>query len=134
MLDLAAPACWLATDADRLRPVAGDASAWGPDGTDDPVTFAPDTRAYTAYDEGTLTPVGADAAPADADASGGVFVPLGDHGVLGAGTAGADGVDDTTAGAARVLARHAPIALGRGGKQRAPRERERRGPAAARRY
>ena len=126
VLGLAAPACWLATDADRLRPVAGDASAWGPEGTDGPVTFAPDNPAYTAYDEGTLTPVGADAAPADADASGGVFVPLGDHGVLGAGTAGSDGVDDTTAGAARILARHAAIALDRVAKQRALRESERR--------
>ena len=124
VLGFDAPACWLATDSDRLRPVAGDASAWPPEGPDNSTTFGPGDPAYAAFDTDTVTAVGADAAPADA--GGGVFVPLGGHGVLGAGTAGPDGVGDTTRDAARILAHHAAIALDQAAKRRALRESERR--------
>ena len=121
VLELDAPACWLAAGDDRLTPTAGASSAWCPDGASDPPTgFAPGDPAYDAYDRGAVATVGGDgdgtAVPDTAES--GVFVPLGDHGVLGAGTAGSDAVDDTTLDAVRTVARHAAAALDRVGADR----------------
>jgi len=127
VLDLAAPACWLATDADQLRPVAGDAAMWASEAApDEPVTFDQSDPAYAAYDGGTVAAVDTEMAPAAPEAVGGVFVSLGDHGVLGAGAAGPGGVDDVTRDAARVLARHAATALDRVAKRRELQQSERR--------
>jgi len=127
VLGLDAPAAWLATGEERLAPTAGTTSAWGSDeASDGPAAFTPGDPAYAAYDEGVPVTAGADGAPVPDSADGGVFVPLGDHGVLGAGTAGADAVDDATLDPARILARHAAAALDRVAEPRDRRGSERR--------
>jgi PAS domain S-box-containing protein len=122
VLDLESPACWIATDDDRLTPVAGATSRWGVG--DGPADDGPGDAAEAALDSGAVTALGPEGTgPGCAD--GAVFIPLGDHGVLGA-TAGADGVDDVTLDAARILARHAATALDRVENRRELRESERR--------
>ncbi|MBB6646175.1 PAS domain S-box protein [Halobellus ruber] len=118
VLDLDAPACWIASEEGRLTPVAGATSRWSVG--DGPADGGPEA----ALDSGEVTTVGPEETGPDG-ADGGVFVPLGDHGVLGA-TAGADGVDDVTLDAVRILTRHAATALDRVENRREIRESERR--------
>jgi PAS domain S-box-containing protein len=121
-LDLSDPVCWL--DDGALRPVAGDVS--GDRGDEEARVRGPGTPADAAYDDGDVVVVGADETAGEWSTEDTLFLPLGDHGVVGAGIPDGADADSVLGDAARILGRHAATALDRVAHRRERRETERR--------
>ncbi|MFB6194222.1 MAG: PAS domain S-box protein [Halobaculum sp.] len=112
-------ACLFHTENGDLRPVAATEGI-------EAIALPADRYEYEAFQQGSVveyTP--GDAHPSD-DLRTAVLMPLGDHGVLVAGTRTAETVDETVLDLTQALADHVTTALTRVERERAVRESERR--------
>ena len=124
MLDLPLAICWFHDDdTDRLEPAAATDSVHDAGLLSG---ISADRYEYDVYAEGRVSTYRPSERTSDNPIETGVLLPLGDHGLVAAGTRREISVDTTVLDVAKALADHVTTALDRVEQARAVRESERR--------
>ncbi len=126
VLELPLTACWLHREGDDERAHLDPVAATDPVEEFGPGAFRPGDVEYEAFREGELLVYDPGERFPENPLDAAVMLPLGEHGLLGAGKPGVSGYDEFVVDAARTLAGHVRTALDRVARAERLQESERR--------